>query len=182
RAINLVLPAADDVRHTVHDDLRRIDPAIAPGVCIRSLPACELWAGEGVLPAEVIPVVDRERQCHDVRPFRIAAQKSVCCWARRAALAGEELESGYGAIILGRCGRGRTGYETGRYQTQKRGQPAIHVDPCRLFRAELINSCDLDCQSRMGELRVFLHALVEKRAGCTAGPFSSHAAARLRST
>ena len=52
---------------TVHHGLRRVDVPVAAAVAVGLLPLGECLVGERVLPAKIVPVVDRERERQDTR-------------------------------------------------------------------------------------------------------------------
>ena len=56
------------------------------------LPLGKGGVGIGVLPADVVPIVDVEGEGDDFRPLRQLAQEGVGRRARAAALGGEELD------------------------------------------------------------------------------------------
>ena len=62
RGLNLCLPAAHHVRYTVNDDLRRIHAPSPHCGRVGFLSPCIRFAGQRVLPAEHIPVGDRQTE------------------------------------------------------------------------------------------------------------------------
>ena len=88
----------------LHDHLRRVDRPAAHRLGIGLLPLGVLGFAEGILPAEIIPVVDREAHDDHRRIARVFAHQLVGRRTRRTALAGEQFDH---AARLGR--RLRTG-------------------------------------------------------------------------
>ena len=76
----------------LHHHLRREDRPAARRLGIGALPRGVPRPAEGVLPAEIVPVVDVQRQRdHPVEPGELGQQR-IRRRAGRAALAGEEFE------------------------------------------------------------------------------------------
>src|SRR3546814_6511791 len=67
RAGDLAAVAADGVVAAVDHHLRRVDVAQAKAVDIVALAFGVLRLGKGILPADVVPVIDVERQRQDTR-------------------------------------------------------------------------------------------------------------------
>ena len=61
----------------VDDHLRRIDLAVATGAGIGALAGAELGAGKGVLPAEVIPIIDGKRERDHIVAIHIAFEEGI---------------------------------------------------------------------------------------------------------
>jgi len=88
--------AAKDVHAAVDDDLRRINLAVAAHVGIGALPRRMRRIGERILPAEIIPVIDRQAERDDAGFDRKLAQQLVRRGTGRAALAGEQFQKRMG--------------------------------------------------------------------------------------
>ena len=86
----------------VDHHLRRVDVALLEGAGVDALPLGALLAGEAVLPADVVPVIDVEGQGDDVRPRCQLAEIQIGRRAGAAALRGEELDRPWTAFRLGR--------------------------------------------------------------------------------
>src|SRR3974390_437250 len=80
------------MHHAVHDDLRRIDRAIAARLRITALANAMPAQRKRVLPAEVIPIIYRQAE-RDQRPvMRQFADQLVRCGTRRTSLAREKFD------------------------------------------------------------------------------------------
>ena len=91
----MALVGAVDVDQAVHDGLRRVDGAVAAGVRVGALALAELRARQRILPAEIVPIVDRQRQRDDVVALgQTCPARASACRAGGAALAGEQLDDG----------------------------------------------------------------------------------------
>ena len=77
RAFNAGTIAADHMRRTVDDHLRRVNVAIAARPRIGFLARAETGIGQRILPAEVIPIIDRHAQRDHVGIFREFANDLV---------------------------------------------------------------------------------------------------------
>ncbi len=101
--------------------LRRVEPPAVRRLGIGFLPRGEGWAGEGILPAQIIPVIDVQRERDHPRLLGELAQQRIGGRAGRAALAGEKLDhhrrglgadrpaAGRATRGQGRAGRGASG-------------------------------------------------------------------------
>ena len=72
--------------------LRRIDRPIARRGRIGPLPVGVLRAREAILPADVIPVIDMQREGQNIIPRRKLAQKRIRRRAARTPLGREKLD------------------------------------------------------------------------------------------
>jgi len=86
------------------DHLRGVDVAHAELGSVGALALGVIGAGEAVLPADVIPVIDVDRQRQQVVALGQLTEEGVGRWARRAALRGIELD--HGQVFLGCGGNG----------------------------------------------------------------------------
>ncbi len=82
----------------VDDHLRGIDLPVAARLRVGLLARREGRMGERVLPPEIIPVIDRERQRDDVGLAREIGQDRIGGRTRGAALTGEQFEDGPGRL------------------------------------------------------------------------------------
>ncbi len=94
RRLDIGEAAADGMHHAVDDHLGRVDLPVAALGRISALALGEGVAGEGVAPAEIVPVVDRQAERDDVPALRQLAQNLVGRRTARATLAGEQLDNG----------------------------------------------------------------------------------------
>jgi hypothetical protein len=76
--------------------------------------------GQGVLPAEIVPVIDGERERHQIRPLGEFRQHSIRGWTGGTALAREELHHPEGRGEEGR-GEERLRQESGKGEEPKLG-------------------------------------------------------------
>ena len=90
--LDLLPVGADAGFLAVHDHLRREDLPVAAGMGIGLLALGEGLMGERVLPAEIIPVIDRKGERHDIRLAGEIGQQRIGRRAGGAALAGEQFE------------------------------------------------------------------------------------------
>ena len=65
------------VNGAVDHDLRRIDRAVTPGLCVGALAVGIARRGKGIFPAEIIPIIDRHRKRDDARIGGIFLQQQV---------------------------------------------------------------------------------------------------------
>jgi hypothetical protein len=93
--------AAEHMRDAVDHDLRRIDLPVAAHMGIGALARRMRRIGERVLPAEIIPIVDRHAERDERRIGGEFADKLIGGGTGRAALAGEEFDEG--ARLAGLC-------------------------------------------------------------------------------
>src|SRR6185369_198031 len=107
RVFDRGLVAAEYMLHAVHDNLRRVNLAIAARLRVRTLAVGVTRQRERVLPTEIIPVVDRQAQNDERGIARELPRELVCRRARRAALAGEQLN--HAARLGGGNGRRQHG-------------------------------------------------------------------------
>src|SRR5215471_4372403 len=89
----------------IDHDLWRVHGAIAANLGVGALARRMCGLGERVPPTEIVPIVDRQAHRDERRIIGKLSEKLVCRGARRAALAGEELD--HPADIAGSYGRGR---------------------------------------------------------------------------
>src|SRR5262249_5702012 len=75
----------------VDDGLRRIYVAIAARLRVLALALGEVVTGERVLPAEIVPIIDRERKGENVFALRELAQKLIGGRTGGAPLTGKQL-------------------------------------------------------------------------------------------
>jgi hypothetical protein len=101
----------------VDHDLRGVGFAQAELGHIGLLALGELRPGEGVGPAEIVPVVDRQGQDEDARLLGELGHMGVGLAAGLAALGREKLDD------HGRLGRKRSNRHGGEDQAEKRGGP-----------------------------------------------------------
>jgi hypothetical protein len=80
------------MQHAVDDDLRRVDGAITANFRIGTLAQGKAVIGQRVLPAHVIPVVDRQRQGDEIRILGPFVHHRIGGRAGGAALAREEFD------------------------------------------------------------------------------------------
>jgi hypothetical protein len=69
--------AADHMRRTIDDNLRRVDIAIAAHLGIGFLPCTEARVRQRVFPAEIIPIIDRQTERDNVRILGQLAENPV---------------------------------------------------------------------------------------------------------
>src|ERR1700674_1457593 len=125
RALDRATLTADALRDTVDHHLRRIDLAVAAH---RGIGLLALGMGverERVAPAEIVPIVDRKRQHDQLLVAEKLAHETIGRRARRAALAGKQLD--HRAGIFGR-GRRATG-ESGKRYSEPRADVCTHAKP-----------------------------------------------------
>src|SRR3546814_15477317 len=91
---------ADDVAAAVDHHLRRVDVAQAELGNIVALALGVLCGGEGILPADVVPVVDVERQRQHARLVGQLSEQRIGRRTGAAALRGEQLDH-YWASLAG---------------------------------------------------------------------------------
>src|SRR6185312_17201228 len=84
--------AAERVRNAVDDGLRRVDFAVATRLRIGLLAHRVAVQGQGVLPTEIVPVIDRQAQHHQRGVTAQLAEQLVRGRTARAALTGEEFD------------------------------------------------------------------------------------------
>ena len=84
-------PRADQMLHPVDDHLRRIDRARPRRAGIGALAFGELGGAEHILPADIIPVVDMQRQRDDIAAIGKPGQDLIRRRAGRTALRGIKL-------------------------------------------------------------------------------------------
>ena len=83
--------APDEIRAAVYDHLRRVDPAASVHGGIAPLPRGILRIAQRVAPAEIVPIVDMQRERDHVGSLGKLREEAVGGDAGGAALAGEEL-------------------------------------------------------------------------------------------
>jgi hypothetical protein len=116
---------AHDIGAPVDHHLRRVDGAQAQRARIAALAPGEVGAGEGVLPADVVPVVDMEGKGDHVPALRQLAKERVGRRAGAAALRGEQLDHDRRGGF-GRAGVQRRGVRS--EQGKRGGDPgAVHA-------------------------------------------------------
>ena len=97
--VDLAAVAADHLPCAVDDDLRRIDVAVAAHVRIGFLPRAEAGIRQRVLPAEIVPVVDRHAERDHAAIAGEIADDLVGWRARRTALRGEQFDDSNGLAV-----------------------------------------------------------------------------------
>jgi hypothetical protein len=106
---------ADRIDATVDDHLRGVNGPQIQRAGIAALAPGEIGMGEGVLPADIVPVVDVEGERDHVLAPRQLAEEGVGGRAGAAALRGEKLHHHRGARLAGRDGgAGEIGSEHGQ--------------------------------------------------------------------
>jgi hypothetical protein len=90
RAFDLAAIAAEHMHRSIDDDLRRVDVAIAAHLRIGFLTRAEARIRQGVLPAEIIPVIDRHAQRDDGWISGQLTDDLVCGRTRRTSLRREQ--------------------------------------------------------------------------------------------
>ena len=106
RALDRALVGTERVHHAVDHGLRRIDLAVAARDGVFALQRGIAVQRERVLPAEIIPVVDRQAHGDQRGILRELAHQPVGRRTGRAALAGEQLHDGARLSRRGRRGGG----------------------------------------------------------------------------
>src|SRR6185295_18301572 len=92
RSHHLVALISDDIEMAIDDDLRRVDAGSIHRLGIGFLAIGVGFRGQRVLPAQHVPVGDRQRECDDVLAFSEFRDNAVSRGTIAAALAGEELD------------------------------------------------------------------------------------------
>ena len=123
--------AADHMRRAVDDGLRRVDVAIAAHLRIGFLARAETRIRQRVLPAEIIPVIDRHAQRDDGRILGELANDLVGGRTGRASLRCEQLDHRAGV------GMGRTNDCDDRADA-KRTRPARNT----CYRPSSLSCCE----------------------------------------
>src|SRR5947209_4431521 len=93
RALDFGAVRANGLPLAIDDDLRGIDGGEPEELGITTLALGRSRAGERVLPAEPVPVVDMERECQHLRTARELGQQRIGRRTRGATLGGEELDN-----------------------------------------------------------------------------------------
>ena len=100
-ALDLAAAGARPVHAAVDHHLGRVDVALGERAGVGALPLGGFPGREAVLPADVVPVVDVERQRHDVGPLRELAELGIGRGAGAAALRGEQLDGPRAGLAFG---------------------------------------------------------------------------------
>jgi hypothetical protein len=94
--------------------LRREHFAVAAHIGVGALPRRMGRRAERVLPAEIVPVVDREGQDEEVLVARQFARQPIGLGAGRTALAGEQFEHRFRRLRQCRRGESESGDQRGK--------------------------------------------------------------------